>query len=362
MEKPNFLNFVSHGDDHFASTQEFTDSYLERNAQQARSIENSFWIVQSLVQLIPVTKDNLFSGNLFPISEAKYELMTSVSLARMGLYKHALIALRQFLELGFLSVSWDSNDLSHQDIQPWLASEIRTPGWEPLVKRLKTIDGVSLYLDSDPEFFDRAKQVFHELGAYVHTRGYKSSSSALYGTANFPIFNEATFELWSSKLREVVRAVLAVHLMKYPVGMLETPLSNKYGLNSIAGGLVEPHQAQRFAAYLDEDVRDRLRAQSEQDEDAVALQASILNLPDLTPDEWEVQLREHDEWFIEMSGYEEWLRMDESADGYRSTSDLRSKHAYRAELRGWAEERGLLTAEEALARGRERVSNGEEAT
>ncbi|WP_100344309.1 hypothetical protein [Compostimonas suwonensis] len=56
-------------------------------------------MLHSLIDLIPMTAQNAFSGNLAPAFEAEHEARTSFTLARMGLYKQALVSLRSVLEL-----------------------------------------------------------------------------------------------------------------------------------------------------------------------------------------------------------------------------------------------------------------------
>src|SRR2546429_8205913 len=89
-----------------------------------------------IFDLIPATVDNFWSGNLFPYTEAEYELNSSIYFATRGFYKQALNSLRSVLELGLLSVYWDIEDKSHIAIQDWLQSKEDTPFRNKIQKRL----------------------------------------------------------------------------------------------------------------------------------------------------------------------------------------------------------------------------------
>lgn len=328
---------------------EQTDEYLAHNGNVATVIEDTFWVFQSLLGLPPMTGENAFSGNLAPIIEAQAELQSSITLARLGIYKQALTSLRSVLELGVLQVYWDIDDQSHLTIGDWWVRGDKTPPSRKTREELRRVPGVSAYLDVDETFFVRAQELEHFLGGYVHTRGGRSSSRALVPTTNTVAFNVDALTLWQQKLEEVGRVVLAVQLMKYPVGLQVTPLSAKFGLNPPAGGFVEPFVRDRFREYLDPDVRDRLQQISDNDEDALARAAWANNRPDVTEEEWREMAEQHDRFTIMTSSYETWEETDDALArglGTESTAEeLAQRAEYRARLRAWAEEEGLLTLE-----------------
>lgn len=343
-------NWAHLDDAELLSVAKQTDEHLAHNGNIATVIENTFWVFQRLLDLPPMTDENVFSGNLAPIIEAQSELQSSITLARLGMYKPALISLRSVLELGVLQVYWDIDDQSHLTIRKWWGGSENTPQSRKVRRALRQIRGASAYLESDEKFFDRASDLEFFLGGYVHTRGGRSSSRGLVPMTNTVAFSVDALSLWQQKLEEVGRVVLAVHLMKYPVGLQTTPLNEKFGLNPPAGGLVEPFVRDRFREYLDPDVRDRLQQISDNDEDALASAAWVNGLPDLTDEEQRKQEEQHDRFMIMASSYENWEEThDALARGLGieyTAEDLAQRAEYRARLRAWAEEEGLLTLED----------------
>src|SRR2546421_3533237 len=113
-----------------------TATFFEDNPEYAQIIENYVLVFHCIFDLIPATVDNFWSGNLFPYTEAEYELHSSIYFATRGFYKHALNSLRSVLELGLLSVYWDIEDKSHIEIQEWLHSKEDTPFRKKVKKRL----------------------------------------------------------------------------------------------------------------------------------------------------------------------------------------------------------------------------------
>jgi len=320
----------------------------------------SWRVLHSLIDLIPMTAQNAFSGNLAPAFEAEREARTSFTLARIGLYKQALVSLRSVLELGMLSVYWDAHDEAHLDIQRWRAGAERTPSLEAVERRLREVRGVAIYLESDPALFDRIRQLSDDLGAYVHTRGHRSSSAGLVPFTNIASFHAEAFDLWVRRVTEVVQFVLVIHLMKYPVGLQVTPLSEKFGLNPPAGGLVEPHVREMYRAFLEPEMRDRLQSMSDGDTEAVGIREWVESLPTLSEEDWRPELLKHDRQSIESGGYEMWAKLrdsvDEHLEGQVTDAEWSERQAYREDLRQWAEQEGLATLEDVIARQRARIA------
>jgi hypothetical protein len=114
-----------------------TKQYLAAHQDAFDEIEEQIWAYRSLLDLVPETVENLMSGHLFPLVEGEYELGSSIAFCRLGFYKHAIGALRNVLELGWLSVYWDLGGQSHVDIQGWLRSVETTPFRKRVFDKLK---------------------------------------------------------------------------------------------------------------------------------------------------------------------------------------------------------------------------------
>lgn len=353
------FGWTHHSDEHLRAAAAGTDEFMEVNPGIATSIVESQRVFYQLLSLPPMTNENLFSGNLAPIIEAEREAKTSVTLARMGLYKQALTSMRSALELGLLSVFWDADDQSHVDIQGWWLGGERTPQNRIVEQRLQRIPGVTSYLTRDPAFFVRVRELGDSLGAYVHTRGGQYSTAGLVPFTNLPTFGAAPLQMWVDRLVEVAQAVLAVHLMKYPVGLQVTPLSEKFGLNPPGGGFVEPWVRDQFRAFLPTDIRDALQEVSNSDTDALERAAWINDHPAIAEAELADQVERQDREFIEGGGFENWVHfqdsIDEAARGSFTAAEKERRASYRQRLRSWSEGEGLMTAEDALATMRRKL-------
>ena len=346
------LGWAHHRDEDLRAAAADTDAFMEANPQIAAAIVESHAVFHHLLDLPPMTNENLFSGNLAPIIEAERETKTSVTLARQGLYKQALTSLRSALELGLLAVYWDADDQSHVDIQDWWRGSARTPPNRNVEQRLQHIPGVASYLTRDTEFFVGVRELGDSLGGYVHTRGGRYSTSGLVPITNLPVFAVDAIRVWVDRLVDVAQAVLAVHLMKYPVGLQVTPLSEKFGLNPPAGGFVEPWVRERFRAFLSEDVRDALQEVSDSDTDALDRAGWVKEHPDIAQAEYDEQVERQDRELIEHGGFESWARLrdsiDETVREHSTAEELERRASYRLQLQSWAEEQRLMTAGDAL--------------
>lgn len=333
-----------HRDEDVNAVRARTDAYLEEHPGLAERMSSTWWVHHFLLDLAPITPANFGSGHLMAMIEAEYELTSSGTAARFGLYKQAMVALRSVLELGLLHIYWDTDDDAHRAIQNWLRGSEQTPRERDVRNGLTRIPGVARYLAHDPGFLDGLQQLSFELGAFVHTRGRAGSIRALNPTTNFPSFSAPALERWVELAERVVRGVTALHLMKYPIGLQVTPLSEKFGLNPPAGGFVEPAVRARFRDYLDPDMRDRLQLQSDEEPAAVAIRKQIDALPDLTEDDWRDHLRAQDQFLIEGMGYEAWRASRSIMRENLDDAELAARDAYEEELRQWAAQEGCMEA------------------
>jgi len=343
------VSWSRYDDDELAAVAGLTDLHLETHPEQAKAIEDAADVVRALAVLIPATHDNLFSGNLVPIFEAERELQTSTTLARLGFYKQALSGLRSVLELGLLSVYWDANDLSHIDIQEWLAGRELTPQTYNIEKRLQEIPAVRVYLVEEPDLFTDLKDLLFSLSGYVHTRGVANSTWRLAPMSNRPSFDASAYELWAAQRTRVVAQVLTFHLLKYPIGLQRTPLSQKFGLNSPIGGFVEPFIRERLVAYIPDASAAKLQRLSDGDSLVQELVAWVHAQPDLEEAEWKEQLRAQDRMEIQSGGYEQWKRnRDFVKIPNLSDTEQAARAAYAEALREWSEDEGILNLEQLM--------------
>ena len=199
---------LRHVEEHIDEVVASTAKFFEDNPEYAQIIESYVLVFHSVMDLIPATVDNFWSGNLFPYTEAEYELHSSVYFATRGFYKHALNSLRSVLELGLLSVYWDIEDKSHIAIQDWLKSKKDTPYRPKIKSRLLENRNIKRF-DDEGGFFTQLDDIYKKLSNFTHTKGARYSSEAL-SISNFNTFNEKSLKYWVQSLQKVVRLVMMV--------------------------------------------------------------------------------------------------------------------------------------------------------
>lgn len=280
---------LSNSDEIILQVLEESNKYLESKNEISSKIQEIVWIFRYLEDLLPQTVEKFGSGHMFPLAEANTELESSIELCKLGFYKHALIALRNVLELGLLSVYWDIDGKSHVDIQNWLYSFESTPFSKKTVfPKLKINQNIKNF-DDKHKIFDDIDNLFGELSNFVHTKGHYHSSMDL-GNANFNRFNEKSLLNWIEYMIKVVKFVVIIHILKYPVALQYTPLDQKFGLNGPAGGFLEPRQSEAIKQFFDGNILKTLQAISDSDDEAIGMTQWINEQPDIIEEEMEAQV------------------------------------------------------------------------
>jgi len=290
--------FLLHSDQKLLEILNASNEYLEQHSNVREKINDCTWVLRSLCDLMPITAENLCSGHIFPISEAEYELESSTVFCKLGFYKHAIASLRSLLELGLLSVYWDVEDKSHIDIQGWLKSRESTPFRKAIFNRLQTHPNIKTY-DERQKIFAKTAKLYEELSNFSHTLGRRYSSLTLNPHSNVNTFTETSFLRWLQLMERVIEVVAMFHVLKYPVGLQETPLGNKFGLNGPMGGFLDLHQVDRIKRIISQDLLADLQDISNHDPNAVSMAAWVNGKPDITPEEFAAQIEKQDQKSIQ---------------------------------------------------------------
>ena len=319
-----------------------TDECFNRNDALKQRLDDVYWAFQALCDLIPQTWNKLFSGHFFPITQAETELQNCATLAHIGFYHHAIAGLRWVLELGMLSVYWDRADNAEQVIQSWLRSKTTTPFRRRIRKGLKEIPNVALYCQQSA-FLQDFDEMYEHLSKYQHNRGIRYSSR-YWNDGNVIRFREAPLMYWAILAYKVVRLVTVAHLLKYPVGLQETLIDQKFGLNPPMGGMLNPWQADRLRSLLGSDELAKLQAISDADPEARELAAHVAAMPDITTEQREQQEYRWAQDVIENQGFESWFEMVQKLNELTATDENADAGFQQAvdELRDWAAKHGLL--------------------
>jgi hypothetical protein len=333
-----------HGDKNILEILNASNEYFKKNSKITKEIQDSIWIFRSLFELIPHTVENFWSGHVFPVTEAEYELESSIVFCKLGFYKNAISSLRNVLELGLLSVYWDINNKAYIDIQSWLRSREDTPFRKNIFARLSTHPNIKTF-DEKQGIFIRTKGLYTKLSGFSHTKGYGYSSRKLNDHSNVNHFNKNSLNKWFSLMKQTVEIITVFHILKYPIGLQYTPMEAKFGINGPMGGFLRPDQVENIKVFISPELLKALQDLSDQDPEVISLLEWINERPDITQEELMEQLQKEDEDWIERQGYRDWLknhRFLSSRLKKTNPDEYRKRLEYNKKLRQWAKKNNFL--------------------
>jgi len=96
-------------------------------------------------------------------------------------------------------------------------------------------------------------------------------------------------------MKKIVTAIVTMMLLKYPIGMQNLPLWDKFGLNPPAGGFLDESSRPAILAILDEGTKGVLQDICDNDSTVNEIVKNILAMPDLTEEQLKKQSAEWDE-------------------------------------------------------------------
>jgi len=267
--------------------------YLKIHSNLEDEIAIHLLAYYNAIDLIPQTIEHLGSGHFFPFVEAYYELESSLELCMHGFYRHSFFSLRCVLEFSVIGLYFDKDDRAHIDIQKWLHSQDYTPYFRASLKRLFKLKNFHHF---NEVFFLQKKieDLYSLLSDYVHVRGYQYSSIG-QSQSNFNRFNESVFCQYVELMKEVVKSAVTMILLKYPLGIQNLPLRDKFGLNLPVGGFLDKTSQQAVLAVLDGDTIRVLQNISNNDPTVKRIISYILAMPDLTEEQLKKQIVKWDE-------------------------------------------------------------------
>ncbi len=258
-----------------------TQTFLDADSLLVSQINDHLRAFRSLLNLIP----KLFSGHLFPCIEAVSEIENAILVSSLGFYKLGFITLRNVLELSLLSVYFDRSGDSEKKIQRWLKSKDNTPFFNSVCQELFALENFQK-IQSSCDLELELKSLFYKLSDYSHTKGYKFSNHGLGNNfSNFNVFNEKIFLEFIEQFKDVTRMSVVLHLIRYPVGLLHTPLFQKFGFDSIMGTFIEPWEGELLRSVVKTPLIDILQNLAYSDREAQSLARYINDFPDLTEQE-----------------------------------------------------------------------------
>ena len=309
-----------------------TTEYIAQNNLE-EIIKEISWCFHAVQGVIPHTNESFWSGHFFPMIECWEELQVSINLCLFGFYKQSMCSLRSALELGLLSVYWNINDDGHITIKNWLKSEVDTPRLGDVWDKLKNHPNFS-WFQGVSDLKSRLLS-FGYLHNFVHTKGGKYSNRIGLLKSNCQTFEEKGFNSWLESYREVIKILTLLHLIKYPIGVVEFEWSNKFGIDKPMFGGLEVHQIQQIANLIGNEDFSRIKELAHKDHNVTEIMEWIENLPDLTEKELEDQIIHFDKDMIENMGLNDWLKMEEKSQPWSKKVQERVNS-----LVQWAKENG----------------------
>jgi hypothetical protein len=321
-----------------------TEAFFDNHPDIQKRIEELVWIYHSIGKTLPHTTENFWSGHFFPYVESWDELQISFNLMMFGLYKQAFVSLRSALEVGMLSVYYNISDDGHNAVQTWLKSknswEGDTPRTDKIWKILKSNSNIASF---DGIF--KLREKFDDLSYlhnYVHTKGVKYSNRFGQLKSNWQTFEEDILYKWVNAYEQVIVLILILHLLKYPIGIIEFEWWKKCGIDN-PFPVLGSNEIQRIKKILPKDYVDEIKRIAENDPDTQALFNYILEMPDMTEDERELQVINMDQMMIEHGeGFIAWKKREVELMKDYSNED-RIKTLKRIEIiRKWASENNMM--------------------
>ncbi|MYB58268.1 MAG: hypothetical protein F4X51_17920 [Gemmatimonadetes bacterium] len=194
-----------------------------------------------------------------------------------------------------IGLYFDREDQAHKEIRPWITSNNSTPYFKQTLNKLLQLPNFTIFSTKRP-IRDEVGQLYDELSDFVHIRGYRYSSTG-QSEANFNRFSEQAFLRNIHLLKQIVHCCIKLVLLKYPIGVQELPLWEKFGFNTPIGGFLNsPDDVLRVLPSSDVCLLQKI---SNNDSDVKKISEEIHNMPDLTEEEIDLQSQEWDK-FLKM--------------------------------------------------------------
>lgn len=278
--------------DNSISVQRQTIEFLDTNEGIAIQLFELSWAFHSIGIVIPQTTESWWSGHYFPFSESFKEFEISFLLCSQGFYKQSMTSLRSVLETGLLSVYYNINDEGHKTVQGWLQSEDGkqndTPYFNTIWKILVADQNILKFQNT----YDIKADILNleYLHNYVHSKGAKYSNQIGLFKSNTQTFEETGFINWLRTAQKVVRVILILHLLKFPLGIIEYDFSRKFGIDIPSFGGLNSFHIARIKSIIGENLSESLLNIALEDNNVIDFIKQIESMPDITQAEIDKQI------------------------------------------------------------------------
>ncbi|MCG3176683.1 MAG: hypothetical protein MOGMAGMI_01641 [Candidatus Omnitrophica bacterium] len=299
------LSLFKFKDDHARVAYDETYKFLDSHPEYTQIISDNLSAYRIAGELIPWGMiDSLFTQRHFPFQESMQDFEASRELCFYGFYKASYMSLKSAFEMGLLSVYLNNEEMHNEKFKKWIASKEDTPFKRHILEGLKKEPNVKLLMEK-VNFEDQINSVYKILSNYSHTKG-RTYSGFQQNRSNVNSFQDKSFLRWLSLMQSVTRIIIAAHLAKYPVGMQETPIEQKFGINGPVGMFIEPGESEFLKGLLGDVMRNALQEISDNDSATASMVEWVNGRPDISEEEFKEQLLDFDKFMIEMNGWNSW--------------------------------------------------------
>ncbi|MHB0972533.1 MAG: hypothetical protein ACYC7A_22670 [Thermoanaerobaculia bacterium] len=285
--------------EHLSAATEASRDHLTAKPDLAAQLETvRVFGNQVLLEAVPSDFDSLGKIGYFPFTEASTEFSYAINLALGGAHKPAYQCLRSYLELALVGLYFLSLPVSDRSGRRWLQGDDATPFRAAIVRSLRANTSFATAADH-VGFFELLDEVYGRLSDRTHTRG-ESHGHAAVSKANVPRFVPEALELFVTELRAASSLVATGFAILRPVVLVPLPLDEKFGLNPPLSGFLQDFEVGIVRELLPPEHLQWLEARAATDDEAVSVKEWMESMPDLTREEWDLQIKAQEQWFREM--------------------------------------------------------------
>jgi hypothetical protein len=131
-----------------------------------------------------------------------------------------------------------------------------------------------------------------------------------------------------------------LHLIKYPIGVIQFDYSTKFGIDIPAFGGLDEFEIDRLKQIIGQDTFQTIQSIVESDSTVQDLLSWIKSLPDISEKEVQTQIIKQDQSLIQGIKFNDWLNMMQQYVSHLSGYE-KELYEQRVEfLRQWAKENG----------------------
>jgi hypothetical protein len=216
---------------------ELTYQYFEKYSSKNYDLKDSIEFIEHLIQAISSKNRPGIAGKLFSAVDARLELINSLNVASICLYKSSIDSLRRAFEIIFIACFFDLKNNNEKEVFKWLESNKRTPSFSNTIDELFKIGNFKKFNDI-VKWDIEVKQFYWELSGYTHTKGISKSIYSVNSTKSFnntPEFNEESLNNIIELFVKVISFIAINFSLANPILLTGLPVFRKYGVNARLG-------------------------------------------------------------------------------------------------------------------------------